>query len=292
MTSDSSDRSDPSEDADRSEPDDPNSPYQLAVSNQKGGVGKTTLTINIAGALNERGHDVLVVDTDPQGYLTEGVGLTEAYTEESPNLYDAFVDPREVAVDPLIYSHPEFDVIPANIDMFTLEQDLVSMMRGRKRLSTLLDRIHGYDFIVVDCPPSLGIITDNGLLACQNLLIPALAEDTSIRALDLLFQQIESLETEFETQITERALVASRVEYPLDNEQQGMLEWFEETFEHIPMYVLRHRTAIKRAWNNGVSIFEHDEDCDQERVLIDVADHFGQLAGLVDSPEQVEGVSR
>ncbi|MFC4360422.1 ParA family protein [Halobium salinum] len=255
-------------------------PYPIVVSNQKGGVGKTTVAINAAGALAYRGADVLVVDLDPQGYLTTGVGYDEAYTQEPPSLYDALTDPGEHDVSALVYEHDEFDVLPANIDMFNLEQELVSAMRGRERLSMLLEDVEGYDFVVVDCPPSLGILTDNALLACPNLLIPAEAEDTSIRALDLLFKQIDTLEDNYGTSINERALVVSNVDYPLDGEQKGMLEWFDDTFaDRIPVYELRSRAAIKRAFNAGVSMFAHDEDCDQREVLLDLADHFHELAG-------------
>ncbi|NHN65110.1 ParA family protein [Haloarcula sp. JP-Z28] len=252
-----------------------NKPYRLAVSNQKGGVGKSTVALNIAGALGERGQNVLLVDLDPQGYLTSGVGLDDEYTAPSPNLNDALKAPGEHAVGDLVVAHEEFDVLPANIDMFSLEQELVSGMRGRERLSMLLEDVTGYDFLVVDCPPSLGLLTDNALLACENVLIPAEAEDTSIRAVELLFKQIDSLEDNFGASIQEEALVVSNVDYPLDGEQQGMLEWFEGTFsDRIPVFEIRSRAVIKRAFNAGHSIFGHDEECDQADELLRIADYF------------------
>ncbi|MFC6723790.1 ParA family protein [Halobium palmae] len=255
-------------------------PYPIVVSNQKGGVGKTTVAINVAGALSDAGARVLVVDLDPQGYLTTGVGLDEEYMRDPPSLYDALTDPQAHSVADLVCEHQEFDVLPANIDMFNLEQELVSAMRGRERLSMLLESVDAYDFVVVDCPPSLGILTDNALLACRNLLIPAEAEDTSIRALDLLFKQIDTLEDNYGASITERALVVSNVDYPLDGEQKGMLEWFDDTFaDRIPVFELRSRAAIKRAFNDGVSVFAHDEECDQREELERVAAHFVDLAG-------------
>jgi chromosome partitioning protein len=252
-----------------------NKPYRLAVSNQKGGVGKSTVALNIAGALSERGQNVLLVDLDPQGYLTSGVGLDDEYTAPSPNLNDALKAPGEHAVGDLVIGHGEFDVLPANIDMFSLEQELVSGMRGRERLSMLLEDVTGYDFLVVDCPPSLGLLTDNALLACENVIIPAEAEDTSIRAVELLFKQIDSLEDNFGASIQEEALVVSNVDYPLDGEQRGMLEWFDDTFsDRIPVFEIRNRAAIKRAFNSGHSIFGHDEECDQADELLRIADYF------------------
>lgn len=255
-------------------------PYKLVVSNQKGGVGKSTIALNVAGALGERDNDVLLVDLDPQGYLTSGCGYKDAYTEDGTDLADALQAPTEHSVAELVVPHPEFDLLPANIGMFTLEQDLVSAMQGRKRLQMLLEDVTDYDFIVVDCPPSLGLLTDNALLACENLLIPAEAEDTSIRALDLLFKQIDSLEENFsEASINERAIVVSNVDYPLDGEQKDMLEWFDDNFsEFIPVFEVRNRAAIKRAWNNGHSIFGHEEDSDMEDELHSIAAHFEALA--------------
>lgn len=252
-----------------------NKPYRLAVSNQKGGVGKSTVALSIAGALGDQGQNVLLVDLDPQGYLTSGVGLDDQYTAPSPNLNDAMKTPSEYNVADLVVPHQEFDVLPANIDMFSLEQELVSGMRGRERLSMLLEGVSGYDFLIVDCPPSLGLLTDNALLACENVLIPAEAEDTSIRAVELLFKQIDSLEDNFGASIQEEALVVSNVDYPLDGEQKEMLEWFDETFGgRIPVFEIRSRAAIKRAFNAGVSVFGHDEECDQADELLRIADYF------------------
>lgn len=251
-------------------------PTRIAISNQKGGVAKTTDAINIAGALNSLGEDALLWDGDPQGYLTMGVGFDEAYTANEPNQYTALKSPSDHDVRELVLSHQEFDVMPSNIDMFQLEQELVSSMRGRERLSQLLDDIESYDWVIIDCPPSLGHLTDNALLATGNIIIPAEAEDTSIRALDILFEQIDTLEQNFdEARITEQAIVVSNIDYPLDGEQEAMLEWFDDTFgDYIPVYEFRNRAAVKRAFNDGVSIFGSDEDCDQEDELQRLAQYL------------------
>lgn len=102
--------------------------------------------------------------------------------------------------------------------MFHLEQELVSAMKGPERLTTLLESVGGYDFIIVDCPPSLGHLIDNALLACRNIIIPAEAEDTSIRAIEILFNQIDTLEETFDGSITEQAMLVSNIDYPLDGD--------------------------------------------------------------------------
>lgn len=236
---------------------------RIAVTNQKGGVGKTMVAINLAGALNQRGHSVLFVDIDPQGNATEGLGLSDEWEPTSPNLYDVLIDDQD-ALEDIIVPHAEMDVVPSNVEMFTAEPDLITAMRGRERLRMALDKLdRDYDYILVDCPPWLGVLNDGALLACGNVVIPALAESTSTRAIEILFDQIDTLEDKYEQDIFEQAVVANRVE--TDGESTEMMEWFRETFEPtLPVFEIRKRVALKRAWSEGKSIFEHDEECDME----------------------------
>ena len=253
--------------------------FQLCLSNQKGGVGKTTVAINVAGALAHRGRDVLFVDLDPQGHGTEGLGYAEAYDAGPPSLYDVLLDlDSQDGINDIVVEHKEFDLVPSNVDMFNAEPELTTAMRGRERLGMALSSLEAdYEFVIVDCPPSLGNLTDNALLACQHVLIPALAEGTSIRALEILFDQIETIEDGYDVVIEDLGLVANRVE--TDGEATEMMDWFEDTFAgRIPVWEVRKRVALKRAWNNGVSIFEHSESCDMEAVFLDIADSLQEVA--------------
>jgi len=250
---------------------------KLGITNQKGGVSKTTNTINLAGAAAAEGHDVLAVDTDPQGYLTNNLRLRDAYTAEEATFYDSWKEPTEVDPSDAIVEHDEFDVLPSNVDMFNLEQDLIAEgWRVRERLSMVFDRLPEYDLVVVDAPPSLGPINDNVLLATENILIPMEAKETSVLALDHLLRQIETLEKRFEVEMTEHGVIISDVDYPLDNEQRDMIEWIEDTFEgRAPVYEVRSRAAIARAQKAGRSISGFEEDCDQEPVYRDIIENLG-----------------
>jgi len=251
---------------------------RLAIAAQKGGVGKTTTTKNLAGALNALGNDVLAVDLDPQGHLSEGLGFDESYTKDVKSLFDVLPDlQRQDELDDLIREHPEMDVVPSHQDMINIEDALSSVANREKRLAMCLDELQrDYDHVLIDCPPNLGVLTDNAILAAPNVLIPAEAKSTSIRALEILFRQFRGLESAFaDTEIRELALVANEVID--DGEADEMMDWFKENFEDkrdIPVFEVRKRVALQRAWNNGVSIFEHEESCDMEDVYLAIAEHL------------------
>lgn len=247
---------------------------RLCVTNQKGGVGKTTVAINLAGALNERGREVLFVDLDPQGNATEGLGFVDAYDDEPPTILDALLDPEGVATEELIYDHPEMDVLTSSIDMTAAEATLLQEPDGETKLSRLLDSAASeYDYVVVDCPPQLGMLTDNALYAARNLVVPALAESTSKRALELLYDYVSALEDEHGIRIDTRALVINRIE--TTGEARSMIEWFEAAMDDVPTVKIRKRVALQRAFSARRSIFAIDEE-------IDMRDQFTEIATMID----------
>lgn len=265
------------------------SAVRIAISNQKGGVGKSTIAQNLAGALSARGHDVLAADCDIQGHLTDGCKASDAYISDSPNLKDALLSPGDHTVTDLVVEHPEFDLLPSNIDMFKLPLELMRNhveygVPMRDRLAQLLDTAHGYDYVVVDAPPSLMILNDNVLLACDDLIIPADPRDTIRKALDLLLGQIESLEEDYDMMsLSERALVINLLNRPLDNEQIGMVEWIEREFSGVvPISRIDERVAIRRAWNEGRSIFEYEAETE----IDDMRAEFEDLARAMEDAHE------
>lgn len=256
----------------------------IGITNQKGGVGKTTNTLNIAGAAADAGLDVLVIDTDPQGYLTNTVGFREQYGSGSPSLYDAFLEPSDYEISDLVVSGTEFDVIPANVDMFRLEQELVAAgWKPRQRLNTLLDDAGAgidYDYVFIDAPPSLGPINDNVLLAVDGILVPTEAAETSIWAIDHLLRQIDTLEDRYEGTIDIYGIILSNVEYPLDGEQKDSIAWFNDEFADVlPVFEVRSRVAIRRAASNGLSVCGSDADSDMEEVYKEIVQELEQNHG-------------
>ncbi len=275
--------------AQRSEP---SKPYKLCLSNQKGGVGKTTVAINVAGALSQRGHDVLFVDLDPQGNATEGLGFPEAYDAEPPTLFDVLTDASQRDhLEDLILDHEEMSVIPSNIDMTAAEPELTMSRRGSEQLALALDTLdQEFDFIIVDSPPNLGFLTDNALHATQNVLIPALAESTSKRALELLYDHIEMLELDFEEvdgefEIRDRGLVANRIE--TTNEAEETLQWFNSVFDDVPVWEVRKRVDLQRAFSAGESIFQYKPELDMCDAFDEIAAGLERQFGAV-SPAEPE----
>ena len=165
----------------------------IAMCNQKGGVGKTTSSINIAGALSQYGRRVLIVDFDPQGAATVGLGINANTVENTiyTALFDSSMDPHEVV------HHTAFeniDIIPANIDLSAAEVQLVTEVGREQILAGVLRRLTAeYDVIIIDCQPSLGLLTVNALTAADGVIIPVAAEFFALRGVALLMQSIDKV---------------------------------------------------------------------------------------------------
>jgi len=256
-------------------------PSKLAVTNQKGGVGKTAVAINVAGALNARNRNVLFVDLDPQGNATENLGLRNEYDSEPPSLFDVLSDgEKRDQIGDLVCQHEEMDVIPSNIDMTAVEPELTLARRSGEQLSLALGHIENeYDYIIIDCPPYLGNLMDNALYAAQNVLIPALAEDTSKRAFELLFDHIDALERDYEISVRERGVVINRIDVR-KTQAKDMIEWINSAFDDTPSWEVRERASIQRALANGASIFIEEPECDQIETFENMAANLDKQFGL------------
>ena len=167
----------------------------IAMCNQKGGVSKTTSSINIAGALSQYGRRVLIVDFDPQGAATVGLGINANTVEDT--VYTALFNPRMDVHD--VIRHTDFenlDIMPANIDLSAAEVQLVTEVGREQVLAGVLRQVKDeYDVIIVDCQPSLGLLTVNALTAADGVIIPVAAEFFALRGVALLMQSIEKVQS-------------------------------------------------------------------------------------------------
>ncbi len=184
----------------------------VAVVNQKGGVGKTTTTINLGAALAEQGSRVLLVDFDPQGALSVGLGLNPNEVEVS--VYDLLLD-RTVGLSDVVTASkvPGLDLVPSNIDLSAAEVVLVTEVAREQLLKRCLEPAQQiYDYILIDCPPSLGLLTVNALTAANSVIIPLECEYFALRGMALLMDTVGKVQERLNPRLEVLGIVATMLE--------------------------------------------------------------------------------
>ena len=194
----------------------------VAMCNQKGGVGKTTSTINLGAALAEYGRRVLLVDMDPQGALSAGLGVPHYELEQT--IHNLLVEPRVSIDDVLLHSRvPHMDLVPSNIDLSAAEIQLVNEV-GREQtlaraLHPVLDR---YDYVLIDCQPSLGLLTVNGLACADGVVIPTECEFFSLRGLALLTDTVDKVRDRLNPKLEISGILLTRYDPRTVNSREVM----------------------------------------------------------------------
>lgn len=277
-------------------------PHITAVLNQKGGVGKTGLTVGTAGALAERGRRVLLVDLDPQGHLTAEALRMEEAGPDVPNLASALVGDFSGPVEELIHqrephlSGGQIDIIPTTVAMFLVVRQLYHGRAPEFRLTRLLERLPRglYDHVLIDCPPSLDILTDNALVAATGLVIPVQPNNTSLRALRLLIEQLAVVEEEL--QLPRRALyglVPGIYRRPLSGIARYKMEQLEnygisDDPDVEPLPILAHlplAAVVEEAWLQGKTVVDYKPDAPIADAYRRIAVRLDVAAGLSPAEE-------
>ncbi|MCL1841680.1 MAG: AAA family ATPase [Propionibacteriaceae bacterium] len=224
------------------DPDAPKNGLIVALCNQKGGVGKTTSAINLGAALAEAGRRVLLVDFDPQGSASVGLGLNPHALEHS--IYDLLMprtkmDPSEVILASTV---PNLDILPGNIELSAAEVQLVSEVAREQTLSRVLSGVRDrYDFILIDCAPSLGLLTINALTAADRVIIPLECEFFALRGVALLTDTIATVQDRLNPRLELMGILATMYDHRTLHSRE-VLERVLEAFGDLVFHSVIRRT--------------------------------------------------
>lgn len=235
----------------------------FTVSNQKGGVGKTTTTVNLAAALARSGARVLVIDLDPQGNASTALGVE--HRAETPSVYDVIVGDSPL-VD-VVQKSPEFEelyCVPATIHLAGAEIELVSLVAREQRLRTALDAYLAasgelFHYVFIDCPPSLGLLTINAFVAAREVLIPIQCEYYALEGLSQLLNSIQLIERHLNPQLRVSTILLTMYDARTNLANQVV----SDVREHFPHQVLEtvipRSVRISEAPSYGQSVISYDE---------------------------------
>ncbi|MBP2436088.1 ParA family protein [Microbacterium amylolyticum] len=228
----------------------------IALCNQKGGVGKTTTSINLAASLAEYGRKVLAIDFDPQGALSAGLGVP---THDIPTIYDLMLDTKRDPKDAIVETHVEgLDIIPANIDLSAAEVHLVNEVAREMILARVLRKVvNDYDVVLIDCQPSLGLLTVNALTAAHGVLVPLECEFFALRGVALLIETIEKVQDRLNPSLELDGLLATMYDSRTLHSRE-VLDRIVETFDDKVFETVIGRTVkFPDSSVSGVPIIEY-----------------------------------
>lgn len=246
-----------------------NTPRILAVANQKGGVGKTTTSVNLATALSAIGQKVLLVDLDPQGNASTGLGIKRAGLRNST--YDVIFEDADVLETAQATKVPNLDVLPSSIHLSGAEIELVSATRREFRLRDALCVPMGYDYVIIDCPPSLSLLTLNALIAADSVVVPLQCEFFALEGLSHLVKTIERVQKQFNDKLDIHGVVLTMYDKRnklSDQVAQDVRKYFGDK---VYKTVIPRNVRLSEAPSFGLPAIIYDMACPGARAYISLA---------------------
>ena len=249
----------------------------IAIFNQKGGVGKTTTNINLAACLAIKGKKVLILYIDPQGNTTSGIGVSKKNLEKTVYniLVDESFDPQEAIIKTTVEN---LDLIPASVDLAGAEVELVQMKGREISLKKGLDKIrHMYDYIFIDCPPSLGLLTINSLTAVDSVLIPIQCEFYALEGVSQLVSTIELVKKSLNPKLTVQGVILSMFDGRTNLSLQVVQEVKKYFGGKVYSTVIPRNVRLAEAPSYGMPITEYDPKSKGAEAYMDFAEEFLEL---------------
>jgi chromosome partitioning protein len=251
----------------------------IAIFNQKGGVGKTTTNINLAACLALKGKKILILDIDPQGNTTSGMGISKKGLVRT--MYEVLLSDKIEPSDAIIPTRVKnLDIIPASVQLAGAEIELVQLEGREKRLKKALDKIKSkYDYIFIDCPPSLGLLTINSLTAVDSVLIPIQCEFYALEGVSQLMSTIDLVKRNMNPKLEIQGVILSMFDGRTNLSIQVVEEVKKYFKEKVYTTVIPRNVRLAEAPSYGMPIMEYDPKSKGAEAYSEFAEEFLELEG-------------
>ena len=232
--------------------------YVIALANQKGGVGKTTTSVNLGACLADAGKKVLLIDLDPQGNATSGLGIDKKDIDES--VYDVLINDVDLKKVILHSSHQGLDIVPTTIALSGAEVELTNLMARETRLKDAFGDVKDeYDYILIDCPPSLGLLTINAFTACDSILIPVQSEYYALEGLSQLLNTIKLVRKHFNSALKIEGVLLTMYDKRTNLGQQVNAEVKKYFGDQVYETIIQRNVRLSEAPSHGQAIVDYDK---------------------------------
>lgn len=262
----------------------------ICVANQKGGVGKTTTSVNLAAALTEIGRRVLIVDMDPQGNASSGLGI-KRYENQEANIYQVLIGEKPIRETIQTTQMNNLQIIPANPDLVGAEIELVDMPQREYRLKAALSEVSSeYHYILIDCPPSLGLLTVNSLSAAETFLVPLQCEYYALEGLSQLLNTAGLIKKSLNPELRIEGIVLTMFDARNNLSHQVVAEIQSHFGERVFNAIIPRNVRLSEAPSHGQTIFQYDPKSIGAKKYKELAEELDQRVYATPTTEPVESV--